>query len=135
MNFNKKLHTNEYGIKETIGYYLVTYNAIKESNDKTLLHYIETIIENMERIEKKHILEQVDTRLFAYFPFYYTLNNKEIAYYAVVVFNTLLRTNKEFNEKDIISELEITMRFYTTRTIVQKSKKILEKIKNKTLPN
>lgn len=133
MKFNELMSDVEYSMKESIVYILLAFRKIKKNKDKTLVEYIETVIEMLETIDKKKLIEKMDIELIAYFPFHYTLNSKEIVSYAVVLFDILLKSNRVINEKNIISELKIIMKLYSTRNVSEKAKDILKKLKESSI--
>lgn len=133
MKFNELMSDVEYSMKESIAYILLGFRKMKKSRGKTLVEYIETVIEMLETIDKKKLIEKMDTELIADFPFHYTLNSKEIVSYAVVLFDILLKANRVINEKNIISELKVVMKLYSTRNVSEKAKNILKKLKESSI--
>lgn len=132
MKFSKILKDIEYTNKEMLGYFIITYRRVKEnlkSTNNNLDDYIRYLIENIENIERKSILDNIDSKEIEKFPFHHSINNEELLSYAIVVFYILINSNKNFNEKDIIIQLEIEMKLYSARTILDEANKILENYK------
>ncbi len=129
MKFSKILKDIEYTNKEMLGYFIITYRRVKEnlkSTNNNLDDYIRYLIENIER---KSILDNIDSKEIEKFLFHHSINNEELLSYAIVVFYILINSNKNFNEKDIIIQLEIEMKLYSARTILDEANKILENYK------
>ena len=112
-----------------LGYFIITYRRVKEnlkSTNNNLDDYIRYLIENIER---KSILDNIDSKEIEKFPFHHSINNEKLLSYAIVVFYILINSNKNFNEKDIIIQLENEMKLYSARTILDEANKILENYK------
>lgn len=122
----------EYSTKEMIAYFLVANKNISNFKDKTISNYRQEIIKTMQNIEKKYILNKVNTRKFCEFPITYSINIQEILNYATVIFYRLLNYyNREFTENDLIKEIEFVMTKFSPRTINNEISRISSKLINK----
>lgn len=128
MNINKIFKNIEYTTKEMLGYFLVANKKVQEKQELTLKEYIRQLVIAIESIDKKYILTEIDVSKIAKFPFAHILNNEEIMCYGLIVFYNLLHSNKHITESDIISQTETEMRLYSSRKIIDKAEKLLDKI-------
>lgn len=121
----------EYTTKQMIGYFIITNRYVKKHRPLTMKSYMITLINKLEKAEQKDILKTVDMSLLDDLFITPTLNEEEIFYYGIVVFDRLLNYyNREFTEIDIVNETEIAMRIYSSRTIMYAADKIINKLKN-----
>lgn len=108
----------EYTTKEMIAYFLVANKNISDFKNKTISNFRQELIQTMKNIDKKNILNKVNTAKFYEFPIKYSINITEILNYATVIFYRLLNYyNREFTENDLIKEIEYVMTRFSTRTI------------------
>lgn len=108
----------EYTTKEMIAYFLVANRNISDFKNKTVSNYRQELIQTMKNIEKKYILNKVNTEKFYEFPIKYSIRIEEILNYATVIFYRLLNYyNREFTEEDLIKEIEFVMTRFSIRTI------------------
>lgn len=128
MNINKIFKNIEYTTKEMLGYFLVANKKVQEKRELTLKEYIRQLVIAIESIDKKYILTEIDVSKIADFPFAHILNNEEMMCYGLSVFYNLLNSNKHITESDIISQTETEMRLYSSRKIIDKAEKLLDKI-------
>ena len=128
MNINKIFKNIEYTTKEMLGYFLVANKKAQEKQELTLKEYIRQLVIAIESIDKKYILTEIDVSKIADFPFAHILNNEEMMCYGLSVFYNLLNSNKHITESDIISQTETEMRLYSSRKIIDKAEKLLDKI-------
>lgn len=128
MNINKIFKNIEYTTKEMLGYFLVANKKVQEKQELTLKEYIRQLVIAIESIDKKYILTEIDVGKIADFPFAHILNNEEMMCYGLSVFYNLLNSNKHITESDIISQTETEMRLYSSRKIIDKAEKLLDKI-------
>lgn len=128
MNINKIFKNIEYTTKEMLGYFLVANKKVQEKQELTLKEYIRQLVIAIESIDKKYILTEIDVSKIADFPFAHILNNEEMMCYGLCVFYNLLNSNKHITESDIISQTETEMRLYSSRKIIDKAEKLLDKI-------
>lgn len=128
MNINKIFKNIEYTTKEMLGYFLVANKKVQEKQELTLKEYIRQLVIAIESIDKKYILTEIDISNIADFPFAHILNNEEMMCYGLSVFYNLLNSNKHITESDIISQTETEMRLYSSRKIIDKAEKLLDKI-------
>lgn len=128
MNINKIFKNIEYTTKEMLGYFLVANKKVQEKQEITLKEYIRQLVIAIESIDKKYILTGIDVSKIAEFPFAHILNNEEMMCYGLIVFYNLLNSNKHITESDIISQTETEMRLYSSRKIIDKAEKLLDKI-------
>lgn len=126
MKLKKVLKDIEYTTKQTLSYYIMAFKKVEKNEKIELENYIKAVIEEVENIEQTEILKTIDTGLIAEFPFYHTINNEELLAYAIIVFDRLLNSNREFNEYDIVKELEVVMKLNSSRNILYNAEKILE---------
>lgn len=131
MQYNKIFNNTEYSTKQAICYFVMSYKNLKGSKELNLCNWVKELI-NIIEFTEENVLEKVDSIIYAEFPFYYSLNIEEILSFALVVFHRLLSYNNVIFEKDIVEELKITMRLYSSRTIFTEADNILSKLsKNK----
>lgn len=128
MNINKIFKNIEYTTKEMLGYFLVANKKVQEKQELTLKEYIRQLVIAIESIDKKYILTEIDVSKIADFLFAHILNNEEMMCYGLSVFYNLLNSNKHITESDIISQTETEMRLYSSRKIIDKAEKLLDKI-------
>ena len=128
MNINKIFKNIEYTTKEMLGYFLGANKKVQEKQELTLKEYIRQLVIAIESIDKKYILTEIDVSKIADFPFAHILNNEEMMCYGLSVFYNLLNSNKHITESDIISQTETEMRLYSSRKIIDKAEKLLDKI-------
>ena len=128
MNINKIFKNIVYTTKEMLGYFLVANKKVQEKQELTLKEYIRQLVIAIESIDKKYILTEIDVSKIADFPFAHILNNEEMMCYGLSVFYNLLNSNKHITESDIISQTETEMRLYSSRKIIDKAEKLLDKI-------
>ena len=128
MNFNKILQNTEYSTKQVLGYYILAFREVNNNGDNQRIEeYVKSIVNQIENIDVKDILKNIDINIIANFPFYHTINNEELLAYGIVLFHRLLSTNTRFCEKDIIKEMEIIMRLDSSRTVLNTALDILNK--------
>ena len=118
MQYNKIFNNTEYSTKQAICYFVMSYKKLKGSKELNLCNWVKELI-NIIEFTEENVLEKVDSIIYAEFPFYYSLNIEEILSFAVVVFH-----------KDIVEELKLTMRLYSSRTIFTEADNILSKLPN-----
>lgn len=128
MNINRIFKNIEYTTKEMLGYFLVANKKVQEKQELTLREYIRQLVLAIESIDRKYILTEIDVSKIADFPFAHILNNEEMMCYGLIVFYNLLNSNKHVTEPDIISQTETEMRLYSSRKIIDKAEKLLDKI-------
>ena len=122
----------EYSTKQMISYFIILNRNFTLFKDKLLINYIEKLKEILKNTDKNYVLSKVDVNIFSDFFINYQVNTEELISYAIVTFNRLLNYyNREFTDKDIVKELEIVMRIYSTRTIKTEAINILEKYNSK----
>lgn len=124
----KELEKIEYTTKEMLGYFLVAYKRVQDNKEERLADYIREIMCLLKSVDKNKILEMIDINLITDFYFCHILNCDELMCYALVVFYRLLNSNKEIQEKDIISQLDTEMRLFSARTIIIEAEEILNKL-------
>lgn len=128
MKINRIFKNIEYTTKEMVGYFLVANKKVQEKQELNLKEYIRQLVIAIESIDKKYILTEIDVSKIAEFPFAHILNNEEVMCYGLIVFYNLLHSNKHITESDIISQTETEMRLYSSRNIIDKAEKLLDKI-------
>lgn len=129
MKFNE-IENLEYTTKEMLGYFIVAFEKVKNTEEKDLSAYIRNTRILLKTINKKNILKQIDTKLIAEFPICYLVNYEELMCFALVVFYNLLKSGKDINQNDIISQLKTEMALFSTRTITREAKRILYNMKD-----
>lgn len=134
MKLKKVLQDIEYTPKQVLGYYIEAFKIVKKQDDISIENYIKILIDRIEKVDKKDILKKIDMNIIADFPFYYNINNEEMLCYAIIIFDALLKY-REFKPKDITSELEIAMKFYSARTVMDKANEILEEMQKSNVRN
>lgn len=118
----------EYSTKQMIGYFIVVNRKFTQYKEKILTKYIEKLKEELNNTDKKYILSNVNISIFADFYINHQVNTEEIICYAIVTFHKLLNYyHREFNDIDIIKEVETIMKMYSARTIKKEAEEILEK--------
>lgn len=131
MKWIKELSEIEYSTKEMLAYFLVANkNAKNNYTEQNLTYYLRELMLGLKNINRNEILEHIDINLLLYFPFSHILDCDEVMSYGVIVFYTLLKSNQNITEQDIISQLEVEMRLYSSRNVVKEAEKILKKIKD-----
>lgn len=118
----------EYSTKEMIAYFIVVNRKFTSYKDKLLSNYIEELKNELNNTKKMYILSNININIFANFFINHQVNAEEIFCYAVVTFNRLLNYYyKDFNDLDIVKEVETVMRMYSARTIKKEAVEILNK--------
>lgn len=121
----------EYSTKQMIGYFIITNRYVKKNRPLTMKSYIITLINKLEKVEQNDILKTIDLSLLEDLFITPTLNEEEIFYYGIVLFDRLLNYyNREFTEIDIVNETEIVMRIYSTRTIMYAADDVINRLKD-----
>jgi len=130
MKLIKEISKIEYTTKEMIGYLLLAFRRAKSKyTEERLTFYLRELMLSLKCVEKDKIWETVDINLVSNFPFSHIVNCDELICYGLMVFYTLLKPNQVIAEQDIISQLEVDMRLYSSRNVTDEAKKILIKLK------
>lgn len=114
-----------YTMKETIAYYILTLNEIEKLNNANVIDYINILSGKLKTIDKNELIDMINFNMNDFY-FYYNFNTKEMLNYAIVVFYTLSKSNRDISKSNLISELDIVLRLYTTRTIQYRAKRIIK---------
>lgn len=130
MKWIKELSEIEYTTKEMIGYLFLAFRRAKNKyTEERLTYYLRELMLSLKCVDKNKIWETVDINLVSNFPFSHIVNCDELICYGLMVFYTLLKPNQVITEQDIISQLEVEMRLYSSRNVTNEAKKILIKLK------
>lgn len=130
MKWIKELSEIEYTTKEMIGYLFLAFRRAKNKyTEERLTYYLRELMLSLKCVDKNKIWETVDINLVSNFPFSHIVNCDELICYGLMVFYTLLKPNQMIAEQDIISQLEVEMRLYSSRNVTDEAKKILIKLK------
>ena len=124
----KELEKIEYTTKEMLGYFLIAYKKVQDNKEERLADYIRELMCLLKNVDKNKILEMIDTSLIANFYFCHLLNCDEVMCYGLEIFYMLLKSNKEITKKDVISQTEVAMRQYSSRTIIDRAENILKQM-------
>lgn len=116
-----------YTMKETIAYYILALNEIEKLNNANVIDYINILSGKLKTIDKNELVDMINLNIDVNdFYFYYNFNTKEMLNYAVVVFYTLSKSNRDISKSNLLSELDTILRLYTTRTIQHRAKRIIK---------
>lgn len=118
----------EYTTKEMIAYFILTHRKIQKIDEPTLSDCIRELIILIEENNKESIQEKIDTNSIRDFKIYHLVNNDELMSYGLVIFYKMLKSNKKITEKDIIAQLDVEMRVFSSRTIIIEAQKILNRL-------
>lgn len=112
----EKINYKKYSVKEAFAYYIVGFRSVKNENYKSVL--MEIIEKLISMPNKNEALEQIQNIHIGGIQNNWNLSLRRVIAYAYIIFDSLINSNRNFTEKDILGQFECAMKLYSPNNAV-----------------